>query len=58
MDGKINLSSYEWALYNVLKHELNTLQAKNEEPLVQKWLNNRIEKLRDKINETSKIDTL
>ena len=27
MDGKINLSSYEWALYNVLKHELNTLKS-------------------------------
>ena len=35
---KINLSSYEWALYNVLKHELNTLQAKNEEPKVQKMV--------------------
>ena len=45
------LNSYEWALYNVLKHELNTLVAKDEEPLVQKWLSDRIENLRDKIND-------
>ena len=50
MDGKINLSSYEWSVYNVLKQELNTLEARDEEPLVRKWLKERIEKLRDKIN--------
>lgn len=44
------LTSYEWALYNVLKHELNTLETRDEEHIVQKWLRNRIEKLRDKIN--------
>ena len=50
MDGKTYLSSYEWSLYNVLKHELNTLEAADEEPKVREWLSKKIEELRDKIN--------
>ena len=51
MDRKTHLSSYEWSVYNVLKQELNTLEARNEQPVVREWLHERIEKLRAKINE-------
>ena len=51
MDGKTYLTSYDWAVYNILKHELNTLEARDEEPVVREWLHERIEKLKTKIDE-------
>ena len=50
MDRKTHLSSYEWSLYNVLKHELNTLLANDEEPAVREWLHKKVEDLRNRIN--------
>ena len=50
MDRKTYLTSYEWSLYNVLKHELNTLMIMDDEPIVREWLHKKVEELRNRIN--------
>lgn len=45
------LSSYEWLLLRVLETELQNLELNNNKPKIKNWLQQRINNLRDKVND-------
>lgn len=52
MDGETNLmlSSYEWAVLQVLTAELAILEIKGKNPKVRMWMEKRVAKLKEKMN--------
>jgi len=52
MDGKTDLSSVDWAVIAILKHELNILNIKEKKPKVREWLEKRIKELESLRNDS------
>ena len=45
MDRKTYLSSVDWAVISILKHELSILNIKEKKPKIREWLEKRIKEL-------------
>lgn len=43
------LTSYEWLLLRVLETELQNLEVQNKKPKIRKWLQQRINSLKEKM---------
>ena len=52
MDGKTDLSSVDWAVIAILKHELSILDIKEKKPKIRDWLQKRIKELESKRNDS------
>ena len=52
MDGKADLSSVDWAVIAILKHELSILDIKEKKPKVREWLQKRIKELESLRNDS------
>ena len=52
MDGKTDLSSVDWAVIAILKHELSILDIKEKKPKIREWLQKRIKELESLRNDS------